>query len=137
MDCYAEFQTHADARDTANRINRIYESGRPPRLGNRHVDVDLTNQNELLKDLFPRAKCIVWRGGMPYPQENSDPYCSGFTGFFTAEEIILAIRHAEIPHRVSYKHLPWLLIQGKWLNTTNPFSLPSATNARNALTSPL
>lgn len=60
---------------------------------------------------------------MPYPQENSDPYCSGFTGFFTGEEITLAIRHAEIPHRVSYKHLPWLLIQGKWLNTTLLVSL--------------
>ncbi|KAL4917768.1 hypothetical protein BDW62DRAFT_218053 [Aspergillus aurantiobrunneus] len=99
MDCYAEFKTHGDARDTVIRINRIYESGRTPRLGNRHVDVELTDQNELLRDLFPRAKCVIWTGGRPSEKENLDPYCSGFTGFFTSEEIILAIRHAEIPHR--------------------------------------
>ncbi|KAL2830226.1 hypothetical protein BDW59DRAFT_177991 [Aspergillus cavernicola] len=99
MDCYAEFQTPGDAKDAVIRINRIYETGRAPRLGNRHVDVELTDQNELLKDLFPRTKCIVWRNGMPHLAENNDPYCSGFSGFFTSEEIILAIRHAEIPHR--------------------------------------
>ncbi|KAL3460656.1 hypothetical protein BJX64DRAFT_300592 [Aspergillus heterothallicus] len=103
MDCYAEFQTQTDAKDTVIRINRIYETGRAPRLGNRHVDVELSDQNELLKDLFPRAKCIVWRGGMPYLMPNSDPYCSGFTGFFTREEIILAIRHAELPHRSPFQ----------------------------------
>ncbi|KAL2842218.1 hypothetical protein BJY01DRAFT_256788 [Aspergillus pseudoustus] len=103
MDCYVEFQSQTDAKDTVIRINRIYETGRAPRLGNRHVEVELTDQNELLKDLFPRAKCIVWRGGMPYLMPNDDPYCSGFTGFFTREEIILAIRHAEIPHRSPFQ----------------------------------
>jgi hypothetical protein len=101
MDCYAEFQTPNDAKDIVIRINRIYETGRAPRLGNRHVEVGLSDQNELLRDLFPRAKCVAWRGGMPYVTTNNDPYCSGFSGFFTSEEIILAIRHAEIPHRVS------------------------------------
>ncbi|KAL4883856.1 hypothetical protein BJY04DRAFT_215750 [Aspergillus karnatakaensis] len=99
MDCYAEFQTPDDARNTVSRINRIYETGRAPRLGNRHVEVELSHQNELLKDLFPRAKCIAWIKGMPFEIDNTDPYCSGFSGFFTSEEIILAIRHAEIPHR--------------------------------------
>ncbi|KAL5341482.1 hypothetical protein BJX70DRAFT_395867 [Aspergillus crustosus] len=99
MDCYVEFQTPNDAKETVNRINRICENGRAPRLGNRHVEVELTDQDELLKDLFPRAKCIVWRGGRPFQVTNTDPYCSGFSGFFTSEEIILAIRHAEIPHR--------------------------------------
>jgi hypothetical protein len=101
MDCYVEFKSQTDAKDTVIRINRIYETGQAPRLGNRHVDVELTDQNELLKDLFPHAKCIVWRGGVPYRVPNDDPYCSGFVGFFTGEEIILAIRHAEIPNRVS------------------------------------
>ncbi|KAL4781585.1 hypothetical protein BJX76DRAFT_350071 [Aspergillus varians] len=100
MDCYAEFKSYKDARDTVIRINRICETGRAPRLGNRHVNVELTNQDELLKDLFPRTKCVIWTAGMPHLQENIDPkYHSGFAGFFTSEEIILAIRHAEIPHR--------------------------------------
>lgn len=100
MDCYAEFQSSEDAAETVNRINRIYETGRTPRLGNRHVDVDLSNQDELLKDLFPRAKCVSWRDGMPVVHANTDPYSTGFMGFFTSEEILGAIRHAEIPQRV-------------------------------------
>ncbi|KAL4924768.1 uncharacterized protein BDV17DRAFT_205362 [Aspergillus undulatus] len=99
MDCYVEFQTQKDASDTVIYINRVYENGRTPRLGNRHVDIELTDQNALMKDLFPRAKCIKWIDGAPCPQVNNDPYCSGFTGLFTGEEIILAIRHAEIPQR--------------------------------------
>ncbi|KAL3472338.1 hypothetical protein BJX99DRAFT_266167 [Aspergillus californicus] len=99
MDCYAEFQTPTDAKETVIRINRIYETGRAPRLGNRHVDVELTDQDALLKDLFPRTKCVAWKNGMPYIMPNNDRFCTGFAGFFTSEEIILAIRHAEIPHR--------------------------------------
>lgn len=101
MDCYAEFQSANDAQETATRINRIYETGRAPRLGNRSVDVEFSNQDTLLKDLFPRAKCIIWKDAMPTAVPNDDPFSTGFSGFFTSEEIVNAIRHAEIPHRVS------------------------------------
>ncbi|PYH97677.1 hypothetical protein BO71DRAFT_372740 [Aspergillus ellipticus CBS 707.79] len=99
MDCFVEFQTPTDAEETTKRINRIYETGRAPRLGNRHVEVELSNQDDLLKDLFPRAKCVIWKGGMLSVLHNTDPYSTGFAGFFTSEEIIGAIRHAEMPHR--------------------------------------
>lgn len=101
MDCFVEFASTEDAEETANRINRIYECGRAPRLGNRHVEVEISNQEDLLKDLFPRAKCISWENGTPKAVENTDRYSTGFTGFFTSEEIIGAIRHAEMPQRVS------------------------------------
>ncbi|KAH8431598.1 uncharacterized protein LDX57_009256 [Aspergillus melleus] len=99
MDCYVEFESTTNAEETVNRINRIYETGRPPRLGNRHVDVELSNQDALLKDLFPRAKCVVWENGLPIAMSNTDPCSTGFAGFLTSEEIVGAIRHAEIPHR--------------------------------------
>ncbi|KAL4793995.1 hypothetical protein BDV19DRAFT_399811 [Aspergillus venezuelensis] len=99
MDCYAEFQSVRDAHDTVSYINRVHENGRSPRLGNRHVDVELSDQNALLRDLFPRAKCVIWKGGAPSLQVNNDSYCSGFAGLFTSEEIELAIRHAEVPQR--------------------------------------
>ncbi|GAQ45660.1 similar to An12g08390 [Aspergillus niger] len=99
MDCFVEFASTEDAEETANRINRIYECGRAPRLGNRHVEVEISNQEDLLKDLFPRAKCISWENGTPKAVENTDRYSTGFTGFFTSEEIIGAIRHAEMPQR--------------------------------------
>ncbi|PLB49208.1 hypothetical protein P170DRAFT_313766, partial [Aspergillus steynii IBT 23096] len=99
MDCYVELETTANAEETVNRINRIYETGRPPRLGNRHVDVEFSSQDALLKDLFPRAKCVVWENGIPFALANTDPYSTGFAGFLTSEEVVGAIRHAEIPHR--------------------------------------
>ncbi|BDD61563.1 hypothetical protein MAP00_006602 [Monascus purpureus] len=102
MDCYVEFQTPNDAKDAVTRINKMHETSRIPRLGNRHIDVELSSQDALLKDLFPRAKCLHWKDGVPYVLENTDPYSTGFTGFFTSEEIVGAIRHAEVPHR-----FPW------------------------------
>lgn len=101
MDCYVEFATPGDAKETVKRIDRIQETGRPPRLGNRHVDVEVSSQDALLRDLFPRAKCVHWQAGMPTVLRNNDLYSTGFAGFFTSEEIIGAIRHAEMPHRVS------------------------------------
>lgn len=100
MDCYVEFNTVEDAQAAVTRINRIYETGRAPRLGNRHVDVELSSQDDLLKDLFPRAKCIMWKDGTPILVQNTDPYSSGFSGLFTSEEIVGCLRHAESPQRV-------------------------------------
>lgn len=105
MDCYIEFQTVSDAEETVTRVNKISETGRAPRLGNRVVYVELSDQDELLKDLFPRAKCISWKDGMPTALPNRDPYSTGFSGLFTSEEILGSIRHAEIPHRVSIQCL--------------------------------
>ena len=100
-----EFDTPDDAKAAVDRVNRIQETGRPPRLGNRHVDVEVSSQDALLKDLFPRARCIKWQNGFPVLLPNTDPYSSGFTGFLTSEEIVGCLRHAEIPHRVSHIHL--------------------------------
>ncbi|KAB8231875.1 hypothetical protein BDV23DRAFT_195447 [Aspergillus alliaceus] len=102
MDCFAETETHEAARETVKRINSIYESGRAPRLGLRRVEVELSSQDALLKELFPKAKCISWEDGMPSEISSTDPYSTGFSGFITSEEIVGAIRHAEIPHR-----FPW------------------------------
>ncbi|RDW72624.1 uncharacterized protein DSM5745_07796 [Aspergillus mulundensis] len=100
MDCYVEFKTVEDAHNTVERINRTTGTGRAPRLGSRHVEVEMSDQDALLKDLFPRANCIEWESGMPKLQPNRDPIgCSGFNGFMTGEELIMAIRHAEVPSR--------------------------------------
>jgi hypothetical protein len=101
MDCYIEFMTPKDAEDTVRRLNSISESGRPPRLGHRHVDLTVSSQDALMKDLFPRAKCIEWREGFPHLVPNTDPYSSGYKGFLTSEEVLGVFRHAEQPHRVS------------------------------------
>ena len=110
MDCYVEFMTLTDAVNAVKWANRGFESGRTPRLGSRHVQVELSSQDALLHDLFPRAKCVVWSDGLPQVLENIDPYSTGFQGFFTSEEIYGMIRHAETPHRVGLHLLTFSLL---------------------------
>ncbi|KAK2777898.1 hypothetical protein FQN52_001075 [Onygenales sp. PD_12] len=99
MDCYVEFPNEAEAESALEWVNRCLGTFRTPKLGNRHVTVEASNQDELLRDLFPRAKNVTWKDGIPQVRHEKDEYCSGFQGFFTAEEIYCTIRHAEVPHR--------------------------------------
>ena len=75
--------------------------GHQLRLGDRAVDIELSSQDELLKQLFPRAKNVVWTGGMPIIEESNEPFNTGFKSFVTGEEMVMVVRHAEQPHRVS------------------------------------
>ncbi|KAJ5612154.1 hypothetical protein N7510_005348 [Penicillium lagena] len=102
MDCFVEFDNVAAANETVTRINRVHEMGRSPRMGNRHVEVAMSSQDELLKALFPRAKCMKWVDGQPVLQENKDWWSTGFQGFFTDEEMFCVLRHAEAPQRSSF-----------------------------------
>jgi hypothetical protein len=100
MDCYVEFPTQKDAEDTVNRVSRAYDAGSAPRMGSRHVDIELSTPAKLLKAAFPRAKCISWEGGKPVQLVNKDSWSTGFDGFLTDEELFCLTRHAEQPHRV-------------------------------------
>ena len=77
---------------------------RVPKMGQRNVEVSISSQGELMKDIFPRAKCIHWDNddnGAPKLVPNRDVYSSGFNGFLTQEETSCMERHAENPQRVS------------------------------------
>jgi hypothetical protein len=77
---------------------------RIPKIGQRNVEVSISSQAELMKDIFPRAKCILWdndANGAPKLIPNRDMYSSGFNGFITTEELTCMARHAETPQRVS------------------------------------
>ena len=100
MDCYVEFETQKDADHAVERFRRQCASHRHPRIGDRHVEVLESNQAALMKELFPRAKCVHWDGQDPRPYETAEPYNSGFNGFTTAEEMVGTIKHAETPQRV-------------------------------------
>ncbi|OJD24433.1 hypothetical protein ACJ73_04210 [Blastomyces percursus] len=102
MDCYVEFPTKADTDCALAWVNRGLDSFQTPKLGNRHVVVRASNQDELLKDLFPRAKNVDWKDGIPHVRAGRDKYCSGFQGFLTGEEIFCTVRHAEVPQRSVY-----------------------------------
>lgn len=101
MDCYVEFFSAGDALAAVNKFMRNRDDGRHPRIGDRHVTVELCGQDALMKELFPRAKNVIWHGGSPSIVESDDPYNSGFKGFVTSEEMVMLVKHAEQPHRVS------------------------------------
>ncbi len=101
MDCFVEFQIPESVCDQMRRHDDMIESGRHPKLGSRHIQVENVNQDALLKEMFPRAKSLRWRNGIPEVLENQDPYSTGFKGFFTNEEMFGLVRHAECPQRVS------------------------------------
>ena len=109
QDCYVEFYSVPDANAWRSVIVR-----RGPHLnkiGDRILEVEISSQEELMKELFPRARCVVWNGpdGL-YVKETEEAFDSGFKGFITQEELKGLIHHAEQPHRVSPIRLSFLLL---------------------------
>lgn len=100
MDCFVEYPSEKDAKDIVDRINRNYDFGSAPRMGSRHVDVELSSPAKMMKAIFPLAKCIAWVDAKPVRLENTDEWSTGFNGFLTDEELFCLTRHAEQPHRV-------------------------------------
>jgi hypothetical protein len=103
LDCYVEFISFNEALAAVNRFEQNKNGGRSGRLGQRHVEVELSSQAALMKELFPKAKNVEWHGAKPVitPKDPSDMYNSGFQGFVSKEELVMLVKHVEAPQRVS------------------------------------
>jgi hypothetical protein len=103
LDCFVEFLNLGEAVSAVNRFETNRMGGRGGRLGQRHVEVELSTQGALLKELFPKAKNVQWESSRPQiiERDPNDPYNSGFQGFVTKEELIMMVKHVETPQRVS------------------------------------
>jgi hypothetical protein len=103
LDCYVEFINFDEAVAAVNRFETNRTGGRSGRLGQRHVDVELSSQEHLLKDLFPKAKNVKWNGSKPIILSTNakDMFNSGFQGFVSREELVMLVKHVESPQRVS------------------------------------
>lgn len=106
MDAYVEFMTLEDAMRAVDKHAQNQLSGRPCRLGDRPIDLQLSSQASLMKDLFPIAAGVVWRGAAPEitdfkPREPWD----NFKGFISEEEMVMLVKHVEVPHRVSSRRV--------------------------------
>ncbi|KAL8768979.1 MAG: hypothetical protein Q9209_004896 [Squamulea sp. 1 TL-2023] len=99
MDCYVEFFSQGDAQAA---LNKCLMRGNQLRLGERVVDVHMSSQDELLKELFPRAKNCTWEYGRPRITESTEPYNTGFKSFVTNEELLQTVTWADKPHRSNY-----------------------------------
>jgi len=103
MDAYIEFINVNEAINAVNRYNMNRTGGRGGRLGERHVELEVVGQEQLMHDLFPKARNVTWKGARPEisPTDANDPYNSGFQGFVIREELVMLVKHVEAPQRVS------------------------------------
>lgn len=99
LDCFVELSSTADARMWVNIIKSRPKSAN--RIADRLLEVHLSSQGELMKELFPKAKSVLWDGGNPIIVEPEELYNSGFKTFVTLEELNSLTKHAEQPRRVS------------------------------------
>lgn len=100
MDAYVEFVSLDDANKAVEKHHQHILNGRVSRLGDRPVDVELSSQESLMRDLFPLARGIVWNGVTPQfkPFSHNEPW-ENFKGFVSEEEMVMLVKHVEVPHR--------------------------------------
>lgn len=108
MDCFVEFFSTPDARACINSI--LLRSISQNRIGDRVVEVMLSSQEELMTELFPKAKNVRWQGAKPVIKETTELFNSGFKTFVSLEELGCLVRHAEQPHRVSLYYTTFLFL---------------------------
>ena len=101
LDCFVEFENFNEAVNSVNYFEKRRLDGHAPRLGTRHVEIELSSQDQLMKALFPKAKNVEWNGAQAIilPTDPKDPYNSGFQGFVSSEELVLLTKHVESPQR--------------------------------------
>jgi hypothetical protein len=99
MDCYVELDTVEEAKLAIAGFHQRCNNNRHPRIGDRHVEIELSSQEALMKELCPRAKCVRWEGHTPHIYASTEAFNSGFQGFITSEEMVMITKHAETPQR--------------------------------------
>lgn len=101
-DAYIEFMSPQAAVAAVDRYQKNIAMGRHARLGDRPVEIELSSQSALMKDLFPLAKGVRWDGAEPVVLQDhpTEPW-NCFKGFITEEEMTMLVKHVEVPQRVS------------------------------------
>lgn len=105
-ECFIEVASPAEAKWVVNQFKRRIDDGRPPKVGAREVKVEYSSQDEFLRQLFPRAKHVRWRGGQPVVDGTPRRYytnegAAGFQGFLAQEEVVAMGKNAGLHDRVS------------------------------------
>ncbi|KAK0257788.1 hypothetical protein LTS09_007402 [Friedmanniomyces endolithicus] len=126
MDAFVEFARASEAHFVVAQFNKRLLTGRIPRLGDRLVEVELSDQEELMNEMFPRAKNVVWEGATPHVLVNKEMYykdvvSAGFTGFLQNEEVVMVIKHAETPHRSPFAQRAIIRVYESWISTLHKY----------------
>lgn len=101
MDAFVEVESREEVYSIVNLYSQRIKQRRGPRIGNRHVEIVESSQEELMRALFPKSRNVTWQGQEPLIGHSGDEHSSGFLGFLTREEITTLVKHAEVPQRVS------------------------------------
>ena len=107
MDCFIELATVKEASMVLKTMQSRADSGRPPKVNNRLVTVKVSSQEELMSELFPRARHVAWHGNHPVVDTKPRQYypgvnAVGFQGFIQDEEMVDMIKIAEMGHRALF-----------------------------------
>ncbi|CAJ2503585.1 Uu.00g109790.m01.CDS01 [Anthostomella pinea] len=103
MDAFVEFVDPADAMNCVDKFQKTADNGRIGRIGNRPVEIELSSQVQLMKEMFPAAaNGVRWHGSRPEILQGSEFSWENFKCFFSIEEMTMLTKHVESPHRSSY-----------------------------------
>ncbi|POR35064.1 Uncharacterized protein TPAR_04750 [Tolypocladium paradoxum] len=103
MDAYVEFVSLEEAMKAVDKHHHNLKNGRVSRLGDRPIEVELSSQANLMRDLFPLARGLIWDGATPHFKPFNQNYAwENFRGFISEEEMVMLIKHVEVPHRSPY-----------------------------------
>jgi hypothetical protein len=102
LDAYVEFTTMRDATNIVNKHAQVLMNGRYSKIGDRPVEVELSGQSVLMKEVFPYARGIIWNGAVPELQQPTpnQPW-TFFKGFITDEQMTQLLKANEAPPKVS------------------------------------
>jgi hypothetical protein len=105
-DCWIELPDNATMDHVMRRYTALQNQGRPAKLNGRILDMERTNQGELMRAIFPHTKDMWFdpETGIPVKVKaadgEADLYSQGFRGFLTREEMRCVVIHALQPNRV-------------------------------------
>ncbi|KAI5371205.1 putative nucleotide-binding alpha-beta plait domain superfamily [Septoria linicola] len=104
MDCFIEVTSPTEAAWVARQFARRVEQKRTPKVGDRSVEVLYSSQDDLMVELFPRAKHVRWSNGQPVVDRSERKYypdkpAAGFQGFLHPEELVAMGKHASLSER--------------------------------------
>lgn len=94
-DVFVELRDWNEAEKVMRRYNNQASKERAPKLGNRRAKMLLATASNLMKAVFPRAKCM-WVNGKPErPTEWLNDNPCNWDGFITREEMVKVLMFAE------------------------------------------
>lgn len=98
-DCFVELETESDALAFMARVRC---NGNKRKIADRLVDVQFSSQTELMQAMFPKAKCVTWKGQVPVIGRPEYEYSAGFQGFLSSEEMTMTVKFASEPRKVCH-----------------------------------